>query len=134
MRLSTRHVDEWDTLDRIRSALNVDHTVLADMMSLTSRQYERFRKAKRPPTAKSVFSLLKHVQVSFEDLMAGRIDYVALSASYRRRGTAPGLSQRSAPLWRSWVQSKCSRAGESRTASYENFRFIRAFFQRPMSA
>jgi len=72
----------WNTLYQIRSCLNIDHKQFAEALSLSFNQYQKIGSLKQMPSAHSIINLADFLDLSYEKIMTGSIDFKALSRRY----------------------------------------------------
>ena len=72
----------WNTLDRIQATLGLDAAEFADCFALTEREFTRLRQAGRSPKVTAAFECTRRLNIAFDALLSGNIDYVALSRQF----------------------------------------------------
>ena len=77
-------IELWETLEAIRAAIHVNHEQFAEMLKLTSNEYQKLFDHQVAPSITHVFNLLEHLDLSYENILTNKIDYKALSSSYHQ--------------------------------------------------
>lgn len=72
----------WLTLGKIQTSLNIDGVEMAMILRLTHSDFQKLRNQKKEPNVRSAMALCEHLNVGFERLMTGDIDYPALYQQY----------------------------------------------------
>lgn len=72
----------WDVIERVGTTLGLDDTQLADMLQFTAKELEKHRREKKILSADKIFSLSDRLNVGFDRIVTGNIDYQALSQHY----------------------------------------------------
>ena len=72
----------WKTVDKIQDTLGINNFLMASLMCLKEKEFERFKKFNKDPSVTSAFSLCDSLNIGFESLMEGEIDYKAVFNQY----------------------------------------------------
>lgn len=72
----------WDTIHRLELTLGLSETDLLEMLCLTRNEFERARASKKDLPADKIFSLAERLELGFNSIVNGKIDYQALSQHY----------------------------------------------------
>ena len=72
----------WSVVDRIGRTLKLSDIELADMLSMTGIEFQKFKATKKDVSVDKLFSLAGRLNLSFDSIMSGRVDYQALQQHY----------------------------------------------------
>ncbi len=72
----------WDTFERIAMTLNLKDSEFADMLLLTQHELLKFREHKKDLPFIKLFNLSERLNISFDSIITGKIDYQALAQHY----------------------------------------------------
>lgn len=72
----------WNTLQRIQLSLSISDSKMAEMLLLTSKDFLRMRAEGREPVVRSAMHLCERLNISFDRLIEGKLDFAALTKHY----------------------------------------------------
>ncbi len=72
----------WDVIDRISKTLKLSDRDLAEMLLSTDKELEQLKLRKKTLSADKIFSLAGRLDLSFDRVMSGKIDYQALTEHF----------------------------------------------------
>ena len=72
----------WDTIHRIEQTLGLFDQDLSDKLQLTHKELAKIRETKKEVSADKIFSLAERLDISFNSIVNGKIDYQALAQHY----------------------------------------------------
>ena len=72
----------WNSLHRIQNVLGIEGDAMAEMMSLTEVDFLKLKSTGEEPRVTSTMDLTKSLNIGFDALMCGDIDYKTLAKQY----------------------------------------------------
>lgn len=80
----------WKVLDRIKKVLELDEKDFAEFLQLRPNQYEKARSQNREVSARSIIALSKQINLGYDQIMTGSIDFRTLSKHFKgEKGVLP---------------------------------------------
>jgi predicted hydrocarbon binding protein len=72
----------WKTIDRVETTLGLNQGQIAEYLGLTIKDYHRSRMAKKKLSVSAAMELSQRLNISFEALITGDLDYRCLAKNY----------------------------------------------------
>ncbi len=82
-RVSQKLPNTWDTIHRIGQTLGLSVDILRDMLQITAKEMEKAHLARKDLEAEKIFALAERLNIGFNCIVTGKIDYQALTQHYQ---------------------------------------------------
>lgn len=75
-------LDAWRSVNKIQSVLDLTDAQMSAYLELSINEFKKFKQAKKDPPVRSLISLCDEMNLGFEQVVTGAIDWVALEKQF----------------------------------------------------
>lgn len=135
--LRSKITSAWPVLNRIQKCLGIDDRKMADLVRLTEKEMVKMRAKERDISPRAAFYLADALNIGFEAIVTGRMDYIALAQqflgnhSYIPERYLQGAHSKRRTVINILDYIKENLGGEQRWRTLQQFQMTESMFEDP---